>query len=62
MRKDLFNEFIAEWNYTHEYKMRIMSDTTAVAEDGDDIWVAEDRVFEVEVKHYVLDSTDIYTD
>lgn len=33
MRKDLFNEFITELNYTHEYKMRIMSDTTAVDED-----------------------------
>lgn len=62
MRKDLFNEFITEWNYTHEYKMRIMSNTTAVAEDCYDLWVAENHAFEVEVKHYKLKSTYIYTD
>lgn len=62
MRKNLFDEFVDEWNSTNKYKMKLMSNTTAVAEGDDDLWVAEDRVFEIEVKHYILDSTDIYTD
>jgi len=59
---DLFDEFVNEWNSTHKYKMIVMSDTTAVAEGDEDLWVAEDHAFEIEVKHYILDSTDIYTD
>lgn len=59
---DLFDEFVNEWNSTNKYKMKVMSDTTAVAEGDDELWVAEDRVFEVEVNHYVLDGSDIYTD
>lgn len=59
---DLFDEFVDEWNSTNKYKMRTMSDTTAVAEGDEDLWVAEDHVFEIEVKHYILDKTDIYTD
>jgi hypothetical protein len=62
MRKNLLNEFVDEWNSTNKYKMKIMSDTTAVADGVEDLWVAEDNVFEIEVKHYILDSTDIYTD
>jgi hypothetical protein len=62
MRKNLLNEFVDEWNSTNKYKMKIMSDTIAVADGVEDLWVAEDNVFEIEVKHYILDSTDIYTD
>lgn len=59
---DLFVEFIEDWNKTHSEKMKAMGATTAVAEGNDELWVAEDRVFEVEVNHYVLDGSDIYTD
>jgi hypothetical protein len=59
---ELFAEFIEDWNEKHRAKMNIMGSSTAVAEDNEHLWVAEDRVFEVEVKHYTLKSTDIYTD
>ena len=55
-----FPEFVKIWNSKHKEKMNLMNDEIAVAQGDGEIWVAEWKVWDIEVKHYIQKSEKYY--
>lgn len=61
-RTNMLEDFVNKWNKTNKIQFEIMSDTTAVATSKTKLFVAEDHVFEIELKEYQLVDVDYIND
>jgi hypothetical protein len=53
-------EFVDIWNSKHKEKMIIMNEDIAVAQGEGELWVAEFKVWDIELKHYIQKSVKYY--